>query len=215
MKLIVVSEDFNSRLSGELSQLLSKHGGVLRLGNNIIEASYIDTPEYVITDIGAKLDNSLKNTISVEISKNGDIINEALIYNDSAGIKQRLNIGTDFKDDITLSSLNDEEIHFGIQTIIKDLSGKNIYPCEIKSKTSDITDIHTLLTAAGILLISGKYHENNGIFKYIEAKRLYRFFNGTALSLIYLNYRFPQLLLFFFFAAHRLYLVFSSRLYHI
>lgn len=105
VKLIVVSEDFNSRLSGELSQLLSKHGGVLLLGNNIIEASYIDTPEYVITDIGAKLDNSLKNTISVEISKNGDIINEALIYNDSAGIKQRLNIGTDFKDDITLSSL--------------------------------------------------------------------------------------------------------------
>ncbi|HRL87620.1 MAG TPA: hypothetical protein PLB03_06560, partial [Candidatus Fimenecus sp.] len=107
MKLIIVSEDFNSRLSGELSQLLSKHGGVLLLGNNIIEASYIDTPEYVITDIGAKLDNSLKNTISVEISKNGDIISEALIYNDSAGIKQRLNIGTDFKDDITLSSLND------------------------------------------------------------------------------------------------------------
>lgn len=105
MKLIVVSEDFNSRLSGELSQLLSKHGGVLLLGNNIIEASYIDTPEYVITDIGAKLDNSFKNTISVEISKNGDIINEALIYNDSAGIKQRLNIGTNFKDDITLSSL--------------------------------------------------------------------------------------------------------------
>lgn len=105
VKLIVVSEDFSSRLSGELSQLLSKHGGVLRLGNNIIEASYIDTPEYVITDIGAKLDNSLKNTISVEISKNGDIINEALIYNDSAGIKQRLNIGTNFKDDITLSSL--------------------------------------------------------------------------------------------------------------
>lgn len=105
MKLIVVSEDFNSRLSGELSQLLSKHGGVLLLGNNIIEASYIDTPEYVITDIGAKVDNSFKNTISVEISKNGDIINEALIYNDSAGIKQRLNIGTDFKDDITLSSL--------------------------------------------------------------------------------------------------------------
>lgn len=60
----------------------------------------------------------------MEISKNGDIINEALIYNDSAGIKQRLNIGTDFKDDITLSSLNDEEIYFGIQTIIKDLSGK-------------------------------------------------------------------------------------------
>lgn len=56
--------------------------------------------------------------------KNGDIINEALIYNDSAGIKQRLNIGTDFKDDITLSSLNDGEIYFGIQTIIKDLSGK-------------------------------------------------------------------------------------------
>lgn len=105
VKLIVVSEDFNSRLSGELSQLLSKHGGVLRLGNNIIEASYIDTPEYVITDIGAKVDNSFKNTISVEISKNGDIINEALIYNDSAGIKQRLNIGTNFKDDITLSSL--------------------------------------------------------------------------------------------------------------
>lgn len=105
MKLIVVSEDFNSRLSGELSQLLSKHGGVLLLGNNIIEASYIDTPEYVITNIGAKLDNSFKNTISVEISKSGDIINEALIYNDSAGIKQRLNIGTDFKDDITLSSL--------------------------------------------------------------------------------------------------------------
>lgn len=105
MKLIIVSEDFNNRLSGELSQLLSKHGGVLLLGNNIIEASYIDTPEYVITDIGAKLDNSFKNTISVEISKNGDIINEALIYNDSAGIKQRLNIGTDFKDDITLSSL--------------------------------------------------------------------------------------------------------------
>lgn len=105
VKLIVVSEDFNSRLSCELSQLLSKHGGVLLLGNNIIEASYIDTPEYVITDIGAKLDNSIKNTISVEISKNGDIINEALIYNDSAGIKQRLNIGTDFKDDITLSSL--------------------------------------------------------------------------------------------------------------
>ena len=26
-----------------------------------------------------------------------------------------------------------------------------------------ITDIHTLLTAAGILLISGKYHEKNGI----------------------------------------------------
>ena len=155
VKLIVVSEDFNSRLSGELSQLLSKHGGVLLL--------YIDTPEYVITNIGAKLDNSFKNTISVEISKNGDIINEALIYNDSAGIKQRLNIGTDFKDDITLSSLNDGEIYFGIQTIIKDLSGKNIYPCEIKSKTSDITDIHTLLTAAGILLISGKYHENNGI----------------------------------------------------
>lgn len=105
VKLIVVSEDFNSRLSGELSQLLSKHGGVLLLGNNIIEASYIDTPEYVITDIGAKVDNSFKNTISVEISKNGDIINEALIYNDSAGIKQRLNIGTNFKDDITLSSL--------------------------------------------------------------------------------------------------------------
>lgn len=105
VKLIVVSEDFNSRLSGELSQLLSKHGGVLLLGNNIIEASYIDTPEYVITNIGAKLDNSFKNTISVEISKSGDIINEALIYNDSAGIKQRLNIGTDFKDDITLSSL--------------------------------------------------------------------------------------------------------------
>lgn len=105
VKLIIVSEDFNSRLSGELSQLLSKHGGVLLLGNNIIEASYIDTPEYVITDIGAKVDNSFKNTISVEISKNGDIINEALIYNDSAGIKQRLNIGTDFKDDITLSSL--------------------------------------------------------------------------------------------------------------
>lgn len=105
MKLIVVSEDFNSRLSGELSQLLSKHGGVLLLGNNIIEASYIDTPEYVITDIGAKVDNSFKNTISVEISKNGDIINEALIYNDSAGIKQKLNIGTNFKDDITLSSL--------------------------------------------------------------------------------------------------------------
>lgn len=163
VKLIVVSEDFNSRLSGELSQLLSKHGGVLLLGNNIIEASYIDTPEYVIADIGAKLGNSFKNTISVEISKNGDIINEALIYNDSAGIKQRLNIGTNFKDDITLSSLNDGEIYFGIQTIIKDLSGKNIYPCEIKSKTSDITDIHTLLTAAGILLISGKYHENNGI----------------------------------------------------
>lgn len=60
MKLIVVSEDFNSRLSGELSQLLSKHGGVLLLGNNIIEASYIDTPEYVITDIGAKVDNSFK-----------------------------------------------------------------------------------------------------------------------------------------------------------
>ena len=58
--------------------------------------------------------------------KSGDIINEALIYNDSAGIKQRLNIGTDFKDDITLSSLNDGEIYFGIQTIIKDLSGKNI-----------------------------------------------------------------------------------------
>ena len=75
----------------------------------------------------------------------------------------KLNIGTNFKDDITLSSLNDGEIYFGIQTIIKDLSGKNIYPCEIKSKTSDITDIHTLLTAAGILLISGKYHENNGI----------------------------------------------------
>lgn len=124
MKLIVVSEDFNSRLSGELSQLLSKHGGVLLLGNNIIEASYIDTPEYVITDIGAKVDNSFKNTISVEISKNGDIINEALIYNDSAGKKQRLNIGTNFKDDITLSSLNDGEIYFGIQTIIKDLSGK-------------------------------------------------------------------------------------------
>lgn len=105
VKLIVVSEDFNSRLSGELSQLLSKHGGVLLLGNNIIEASYIDTPEYVITDIGAKVDNSFKNTISVEISKNGDIINEALIYNDSAGIKQKLNIGTNFKDDITLSSL--------------------------------------------------------------------------------------------------------------
>ena len=157
MKLIVVSEDFNSRLSCELSQLLSKHGGVLLLGNNIIEASYIDKPEYVITDNGAKLDNRFK------ISKNGDIINEALIYNDSAGIKQRLNIGTNFKDDITLSSLNDGEIYFGIQTIIKDLSGKNIYPCEIKSKTSDITDIHTLLTAAGILLISGKYHENNGI----------------------------------------------------
>lgn len=105
VKLIVVSEDFSSRLAAELSQLLSKHGGVLLLGNNIIEASYIDTPEYVITDIGAKLDDSFKNTISVEISKNGDIINEALIYNDSAGIKQRLNIGTDFKDDITLSSL--------------------------------------------------------------------------------------------------------------
>lgn len=105
VKLIVVSEDFSNRLAAELSQLLSKHGGVLLLGNNIIEASYIDTPEYVITDIGAKLDDSFKNTISVEISKNGDIINEALIYNDSAGIKQRLNIGTDFKDDITLSSL--------------------------------------------------------------------------------------------------------------
>ena len=163
VKLIVVSEDFNSRLSGELSQLLSKHGGVLLLGNNIIEASYIDTPEYVITDNGAKLDNSLKNTISVEISKNGDIINEALIYNDSAGIKQKLNIGTNFKDDITLSSLNDGEIYFGIQTIIKDFSGKTLYPCEIQSKTSDITDIHTILTAAGILLISGKYNENNGI----------------------------------------------------
>lgn len=74
VKLIVVSEDFSSRLAAELSQLLSKHGGVLLLGNNIIEASYIDTPEYVITDIGAKLDDSFKNTISVEISKNGDTL---------------------------------------------------------------------------------------------------------------------------------------------
>ncbi|GEM_PF-285260 len=162
VKLVVVSDDKSGRLSCGLSRLLSKHGGVLLFGNNTIIKNYIDTPEYLIADSDVKFGGNFKNAISVEISKSGDVFNETLIYKVPTGEVQKLRIGTDFKDDITLSSRNYNEISFGIQSVIIDLCGKYIYPCEIKSKIANVADIHTLLTAAGILLISGEYHESSG-----------------------------------------------------
>lgn len=140
-----------------LGNALEKFGGALILSESKTVQDFLYEPEFVIHHTDIRPVSNTSREIIIENSGEDGLL---FTVNTDEQAALNLKVGLHHSDDITVSSIANQNICVSVLTPVKTMSEQEILPCEIKINNIDNIDILVILAVISILLLTDKLDKN-------------------------------------------------------